>query len=387
MTVVGIGSLEGKVLDQDLHAPNGRMILAKDTLITARHVEILLSWGIVEGSVYGDFSGEISDNDLDYDPPCPILSLWKPGWSKGWLSCRAREIPEVLIPSECPELSPGDLLPLESLLYLEPGLASYSPVLQEIIEVIDSPFSSAVHVAEVVVRDSALTARLLKLVNSPIYGFPRTIKSIEQAVSIVGSDDLMALAVQVSSIAYFKGISHKTLDMGNFWEFSISCALFARLLAFRRFRGDDSHFFVGGMLMNLGRLVMVQRMPEAFSIALYKASRGSSLLDSERSVFGYGSNDVTSSLFDKWFLPHDLARFMTERKSGLSTNKESTLFTVAEGLAASVGAGFAGDYYAPPISDDDFDFLGVTVNELDFIMCQFDRQKAEIVDAFLGGMV
>ncbi|SMG35366.1 HDOD domain-containing protein [Dethiosulfovibrio salsuginis] len=386
MTVVGIGSLEGKVLDKDLHAPNGRMILAKDTLVTARHVEVFLSWGIVEGSVYGDSHDREDVDDLDGHPPSPILSLWKAGWGKRWISRRARSIPEKLFPSSCPELSQGDLLPIESLLYLEPGLASYSPVLQEIIDVIESPFSSAVHVAEVVARDSALSARLLKLVNSPIYGFPRTIKSIEQAVSIVGSNDLMALVVQVSSIAYFRGISHKNLDMRSFWESSISCALFARLLAFRRFRGDDSHFFVGGMLMNLGRLVMVQRMPEAFSIALYRASRGASLLESEKSVFGYRSSDVTLSLFDRWFLPPDLARSITEARSTRVNDRKSTLFAVAEGLSVAVGSGFAGDYYAPPVSDEDLDFLGVTENELDFIMCQFNRQRAEIVDAFLGGI-
>lgn len=387
MTVVGIGSLEGKVLDRDLHAPNGRMILAKDTLVTARHVEVLLSWGIVEGSVYGDQYKKEDVDDLERYSSNPILSLWNTGWGKRWLSRRAKSIPERLFPSSCPELSPGDLLPLESLLYLEPGLASYSPVLQEIIDVIESPFSSAVHVAEVVARDSALSARLLKLVNSPIYGFPRTIKSIEQAVSIVGSNDLMALVVQVSSIAYFRGISNEILDMGSFWESSISCALFARLLAFRRFRGDDSHFFVGGMLMNLGRLVMVQRMPEAFSIALYMASRGASLLESEKAVFGYCSSDVTLSLFDRWFLPPDLARSITEGRSTRVNDRKSTLFAVAEGLSAAVGGGFAGDYYAPPVGDDDLDFLGVTENELDFVMCQFDRQRTEIVDAFLGGIV
>nr|WP_321502374.1 HDOD domain-containing protein [uncultured Dethiosulfovibrio sp.] len=385
MTLVGIGSLEGRVLDQDLHAPNGRMILAKNTVVTARHIEVLLSWGVVEGSVYGD-PGESRVVEAEGDTSAPVLSLWKNGWSKRWLSPRVRTIPENLVPSGYKELSSSDLLPLESLLYLEPGLASYSPVLQEIIDVIDSPFSSAVHVAEVVARDSALSARLLKLVNSPIYGFPRTIKSIEQAVSIVGSDDLMALAVQVSSIAYFKGIGDNILDMRSFWEFSISCALFARLLAFRRFRGDDSHFFVGGMLMNLGRLVMVQRMPEAFSKALYEASQGTSLVESERSVFGYSSADVTFSLFDRWFLPPDLARSVTEGRSRRSSDREAVLFALAESLATALGTGFAGDYYSPPLTDMDFDLLGITENELEFIICQFDRQRAEIVDAFLGGL-
>ena len=384
MTLVGIGSLEGQVLDQDLHAPNGRMILAKDTLVTARHIEVLLSWGIVEGSVYG--APDERGLDPEIDVAVPVLSLWQKGWCKRWLLPRARQIPANLFPSGYTALSPSDLLPVESLLYLEPGLSSYSPVLQEIIDVIDSPFSSAVHVAEVVARDSALSARLLKLVNSPIYGFPRTIKSIEQAVSIVGSDDLMALAVQVSSIAYFKGINHRILDMRSFWEFSINCALLARLLAFRRFRGDDSHFFVGGMLMNLGRLIMVQRMPEAFSKALYEASQGNSLIESERSVFGYRSTDVTLAIFERWFLPTDLANSVTEARSGRSSNREALIFAIAESLAVALGTGFAGDYYSPPLNDGDFELLGITENELEFVLCQFERQRAEIVDAFLGGL-
>ncbi len=386
MALLGLDSLRGCVLDRNLYAPNGRFILAEGTMVTDRHVEILRSWGVVEGSVYGQDLSLPGESELLPGKVDPSMALWRDGWGFRWL-CRAMAEAgrDPISPPEA-EAEVPEVLPLDQLVFLEPGLVSYAPILQEIIEVLNSPFSSAAHVADVVVRDSALSARLLKLVNSPLYGFPRSIKSIEQAVAIVGSDDLMSLAVQVSSISYFSGISHGVMDMGMFWNNSISCALFARLLAFRRFRGDDSLFFVGGMLMNLGRLVMVRRMPGAFAAALRRASEGISLIEAETSVFGYGSPQVTQGLFDRWFLPPDLSRIVTEGRLNPSCrDPEALLFSVAEGLAAALGRGFAGDYYVPPVSDDVLELLGVSENELDFVWGQFRRQRAEIVDAFLGG--
>lgn len=393
MAIIGIDALEGRVLKRDLFAPNGRFILAEGTIVNDRCLDILRSWGVVEADVRDDHvpPGEMpsvpAPGKDGLESPFRYLSS---GALRSWFVDLAGERNVFSSPKISPPIDmegESDVLSLESLISQEPGLVSYSPVLGQIIDVIESPRSSASHVAYVVEQDSALSAKLLRLVNSPLYGFPRTITSIEQAVAIVGSGDLMSLAIQVASITYFRGIDYPILDMAHFWEHSICCAIFARLLAGRRFRGDDSRYFIGGMLMNLGRMVMMERMPGAFCGALSYAYGGRTTVDAEREVFGYSSPQVTAVLLSRWCLPPELAWSVTEsRLFHDCCESESTVFRLAEAMACAFGSGFAGDYFVPVLDDGVVESLGLSYNELVFVLKQFDRQRSEIVDVFLGGI-
>ncbi|MCF4152048.1 HDOD domain-containing protein [Dethiosulfovibrio sp. F2B] len=393
MAIIGIDALEGRVLRRDLFAPNGRFILAEGTTVSDRCLDILRSWGVVEADVRDDhiLPGEIlSVRAVESDGIESPFRYLSPGVLRDWFIDLAGERNVMLsLNASLPIDLEGesDVLSLESLVSQEPGLVSYSPVLGQIIDVIESPRSSASHVAYVVEQDSALSAKLLRLVNSPLYGFPRTINSIEQAVAIVGSGDLMSLAIQVASITHFRSIDDPILDMAHFWEHSICCAIFARLFAGRRFRGDDSRYFIGGMLMNLGRMVMMERMPREFCRVLSSAYGGKTTIEAERDIFGYSSPHVTSVLLSRWCLPPELAWSVTESRLFPDCRElESSVFRLAEAMACAFGSGFAGDYFVPVLDDGVVDSLGLSYNELVFVLKQFDRQRSEIVDVFLGGI-
>ena len=68
----------------------------------------------------------------------------------------------------------------------EVKLVSFPDIYFKIRQILDSPTSSAAQVADVISKDTSLTAKLLKLVNSPFYGLPQRIDSISRAVMVIG---------------------------------------------------------------------------------------------------------------------------------------------------------------------------------------------------------
>lgn len=401
MRIVSVDSLaEGTVIARDLLSSDGRLILAAGSVIKERHIETMYCWGISEAYVYeSEEKGPFVDFEFsEKEISCNVrrkLSFFAPSDLKKMImhSPSLNDNNDVFIASpgvSCDVKDGESFVPfsLQNLISREPGLSAFSPVLSKIMKVLSSPDSSAVHIAEVVSGDSALSLKILRLVNSPLYGFSRHIKSISQAVAIIGSKELMNIAIQISSISYFKGIPDNLIDMRSFWKHSISCALFARLLASKRSRGDDSYYFVGGMCLNIGRLVTLRHMPEVFERSLcYSWNNNKFFNVSEMSVMGYSSDDVSKALFEKWFIPPELkdALCMRSDRNSVLIDVDSAIFHVAETLAVAVGDGFAGDYFASPLINGALDFLEYSVNDIKFMISQFKRQQREVTDAFLEG--
>ena len=119
---------------------------------------------------------------------------------------------------------------------------------QRLIQVIDHPLSSASDVGKVIAEDPGLTARLLRLVNSPIYGFRSRIDTVSQAISIVGMTQLRDLAIGTSFMRLFAKVPSHLVDMDSFWRHSIACGLAARLLAANRREANVERYLVAGLL-------------------------------------------------------------------------------------------------------------------------------------------
>jgi len=111
--------------------------------------------------------------------------------------------------------------------------AAYSlPLIYErLTSVINHPRSSIADITRIISEDQGLTARLLKLANSPLFGHFSRIDSIGMAATIIGTQQLQALALAVSVMEVFIGIPEELICMKSFWRHSIACGIVARALA------------------------------------------------------------------------------------------------------------------------------------------------------------
>jgi len=186
-------------------------------------------------------------------------------------------------------------------------LASLPEIFTRVNAMIDDPRSSAADIGKIVGEDPALTTRLLKIVNSPFYGFPSCIETISRAITIVGTRELRDLILATTVIKLFAGLPNELVTMESFWRHSVSCALLASSLASHRRDETAESLFVAGLIHDVGHLIIYRKVPELAREALTRAKYHEvELYRAERDVLGFDHADVGGELLRMWRLPAKL---------------------------------------------------------------------------------
>lgn len=170
----------------------------------------------------------------------------------------------------------------------------------------DSRYSMA-DIGRVISKDPALSARLLRLVNSSFYGFQSKIETISRAVTIVGSNDLSNLVLATCVMDRFVNIPSDLEDVTAFWMRSVHCAVVCKMLGQQSASSNIERFFLAGLLRDIGLLVMYQVMPMQMAKVLFAINRDRRLLAGfEQQIIGFTHADVGRELLKSWQLPETL---------------------------------------------------------------------------------
>jgi len=183
-------------------------------------------------------------------------------------------------------------------------LISLPEVFIKINEMVEDPASSAADVGKFISQDPALTARLLKIANSPLYGFPSRIDTISRSITIIGLRGIRDLVLASSTIDIFSKLSSDFIDMNNYWQHSMYCAVYARLLALKCNALHVEPFFISGLLHDIGQLIILHKLPEmARESHLRAKDSGVALSQVEQEVIGFDHIQVGVELLRFWRLP------------------------------------------------------------------------------------
>jgi HD-like signal output (HDOD) protein len=240
----------------------------------------------------------------------------------------------------------------------------------------------------VIADDPALTARLLRLVNSPIYGFPARIETVPQAISILGMTQVHDLALGTSFIQLFRDLPGELVDMGSFWRHSIACGVCARILAAQRRESNVERFFVAGLLHDIGRPIIFTHAAGEAREALTRARRSGELLYKvEHEIFGFHHGVVGSALLERWRLPGLLQEVTAWHHSPTLANRfplETAVVHVADVIANALQMGSSGERLVPPLAPEAWEHLGIAPTALPTILKQVERQVNDAMTAVLG---
>lgn len=182
-------------------------------------------------------------------------------------------------------------------------------IVAKVLEVINHPTASADAAAQIIGKDLALSAKVLRLVNSAFYGIPRTISSIDQAVIILGFQTVRSLVMSASVMKMLGRGGRGSLDRRRVWRHSVGAALAARMVARRQRRlGLDAEaLFMAGLLHKIGVLVLDGSEDVGYAEVLREALTGSATLpELERRHLGIDHAAIGGLLAEKWGLPDEL---------------------------------------------------------------------------------
>jgi len=185
-------------------------------------------------------------------------------------------------------------------------LPSIPALYSEIVQLLNDPEVCMENVGAVIGRDMAITAQILKVVNSSFFGLPRHISDPVEATSYLGVDTVKALVLATNVFSQFEGGTSNTFSVEALAKHSqqVGAAARAIALAERAPRLVVSECLVGGFLHDAGKLVLVANLPDEFQqAAALVAEQDLHPLDAEREVFGATHAEIGGYLLGLWGLP------------------------------------------------------------------------------------
>lgn len=178
-----------------------------------------------------------------------------------------------------------------------PGIAS------RILDLSEDEQASFADVADIISIDPALTAKVLRIANSPLYAKQRKIENLRQAIMVLGLNSTMMLALSFSMVSGLEDKSATRLDHNLFWRRSLEAACACRLLGKQLGCKNTEDFFLAGLLSDVGMLALDKIMPDLYSSIANFQSSHPALIASEQAALGSDHACVGAWLLDHWKLP------------------------------------------------------------------------------------
>jgi diguanylate cyclase (GGDEF)-like protein len=205
-------------------------------------------------------------------------------------------------------------------------LPSIPAVVLEVLDLCQSDDVGIAQVGKVIVRDPALTAKVLKVANSPWYGVRSQITTLERAITILGINATLSLALSFSLVRNLRKASASAFDHQSYWKHSIITAAASQEIGRWAKTASQNELFLGGLLQNIGMLVLNEAIPESYGRLVNSAKDDHSLLvELERNAFGSDHAEVGAWQLERWNFPAKLqvaaasSHNVGEEKSELAT--------------------------------------------------------------------
>jgi HD-like signal output (HDOD) protein len=272
-------------------------------------------------------------------------------------------------------------------------IATLPEITLKIIELVESPNSTAQDLNKVISNDPALCSRILKVVNSAFYGLPGQIGSINRAIVLLGLNAVKNIAIAASLAKLFRGGS-LTPDFSakDLWSHSITCATACKMVADHLKLGFADEAFLAGLIHDIGIIVEIQYDRQRLIDVITRAHPGpdgtpsADWLAVETEIFGATHQDFGQGLCEKWKFPKNFALVTGYHHRPLELAKEIRTLVcivhVADKLAAAM-PGFRMDVKDAQIGGDVLEALNLTREAVEQIAAKLPEQ-VQAVNAMMG---
>lgn len=191
------------------------------------------------------------------------------------------------------------------------NLPSVPYLMIEVTKLLDNPRTSALELGLVISRDQGLVAKILTVANSPLYGLPRRVSTIEFAIVILGFDHIKNIVIALSMIEAFKNLTEKSWNKKAFWIHSLVTAAAAKRIADDIGYPKSGEAFTAGLLHDLGISVIQRYFKDEFTaICELVENQQMRFVNAEAQILGITHQEIGSFLAEKWNLPKILSDSM-----------------------------------------------------------------------------
>jgi putative nucleotidyltransferase with HDIG domain len=261
-------------------------------------------------------------------------------------------------------------------------------VIHKVLTLADDPDASLKDLVEVVERDPAITANLLRTVNSAHMGLPVKVDSVQQAVSMLGLQRVVEMVLSQNLSGNLnrpqKGYG---LAKGDLWRQSLAVAMVARDLARQRDLMSLPAIYTAALLKDIGKVILHEYVADQLeTIQKRVAEKGLSFVEAEKEVLGMDHTVLGGIIAKQWqFSPHMIYMIENHHLTNQASRTDPATATLylADMVAMMVDTGIGVDRLAYHVYQDVFNDFFTEKSQIKEMMLTYKSIQRE-VKAFLG---
>lgn len=254
---------------------------------------------------------------------------------------------------------------------------------------------TAKSLGEIIARDPALTATVLKLANSAYYGMAREIASLERAVTILGFDTIKNLALTISVFQVFKKQDGQVIDLKDLWYHSLGVALAARQLArhsplLAADKALPEQAFICGLMHDIGKIAFARNLP-AEMIEILRQTRSGAIVqhEIEKNILGFNHQKAGQAMAAAWNFPENYQTVIrlhhTPFAAAIGEPKVAALVRavyLGNKIAKALHLGESTDPHLAAVTPDDLRSLGLGKLSFGEIVQQIRSEYGQCLEAW-----
>jgi putative nucleotidyltransferase with HDIG domain len=285
-------------------------------------------------------------------------------------------------------------LAIQQILESAPDAVPMPATATAILQKSRQPDTSRQEIADLFKSDAALTARVLRIVNSAYYGLPPQVGDVDNAVMLLGQQTIRNLVLTATMGGLGgQGVAGYGLGKGGLFNHSLVVAQSAQTLSKEGHKSIPAEAYTAGLLHDIGKVVLAQHVEQRITIIVETAqASGVSFGEAERQVLGLNHAEVGATLAEKWELPDFLVGAIRAHHAappGDCSDDTTTLAAtciVANQVSRQAGAGVrSNETPDPEIPSVVSDILVVNRSDFDELKEMLHREIEQTMSILQGG--
>ncbi|MCP4601417.1 MAG: HDOD domain-containing protein [Proteobacteria bacterium] len=269
------------------------------------------------------------------------------------------------------------------------GLPTLPTVVAHLASLLNDDSAGAAQFERVIKPDPAITANLLRLVNSAYFGVNREVTSVRQAIAFLGIKQVFEVAASASFKQILPNkIPGYEIDSTSFWKHSVAVAAMSERLVQATGNKSPDLMFTAGLLHDIGKLAIGSLIvKESEEIHNHMWRDNTSFVAAENEALGTDHTEVGELMAEEWNLPQAVEwatrwHHHPDEAPDEADQELVDLVHVADGMAHAFGFGADVGELKRTMKDGPMERLGLKVQDLELTACETTSQIHEMGEIF-----
>ena len=260
----------------------------------------------------------------------------------------------------------------------------------ELNELLQDPNTPITDISDIIEKDQAMSLRVLKLVNSAFYGIHKEVNDIGNAIVLLGFNTVRNAIVSLGVINSFSGVkSLEGFDISDFWKHSLAVAVVSKSLAEKTKIASPDSCFVGGLLHDIGKVILAQYFQDLFEKVWNAAKRENiSFYEAEKKEIAIDHAIIGAHLATNWELPEsfiDVIRWHHDVRNDSESKKMILIIYLSDIIVNSYNADPDGNIDLSAMHPAALKFLKKQLGDVDNWFAEIGNDIQSSYQFFLEG--